>query len=191
MKKTTLLLWILVALLFVRLIVPVDAYAADSKVPSQVAGENLVDKKSYTATIDPAKTYAFVFLSAVCPCSNSHLTELKNLVNEYPNVVLIGVHSNVDEDLAKSEAYFAAHSLNFPVVQDKDNALADQLGAFKTPHAFVVSGGKIVYRGGVSDHQTFAPDARKYLREALEDLKQNRPVKTATARTLGCAIPRS
>jgi peroxiredoxin len=191
MKKITLLLWILAALLIVRLLVPVDAQAADSQVPSQITGENLVDKQPRTLTLDPAKTYAIVFLSAVCPCSNSHLTELKNLAKEYPNVEVIGVHSNLDESLEKAEAYFGAHELNFPVIQDKDNALADALGAFKTPHSYVVSAGKIVYRGGVSDHQTYAPDARKYLREALEDLKQNRPVKTATTRTLGCAIPRS
>jgi peroxiredoxin len=191
MKKLTLLLWILAALLIVRLVVPIDAHAAETTVPSQISGENLVDKQPKTLALDAAKTYAVVFLSAGCPCSNSHVTELKNLVKDYPNVEMIGVHSNTDEDVKKAETYFAAHDLGFPVIQDKNNAIADQLGAFKTPHAFVISAGKIVYRGGVSDRQTFAPDAKKYLREALEDLKQNRPVKTATSRTLGCAIPRS
>ncbi len=191
MKKITLLLWILAALLVVRLLVPVDAHAADVQVPAQISGENLVDKQARTLTLDPTKTYALIFLSAVCPCSNSHLTEIKNLVNDYPNVEVIGIHSNMDEDLAKSETYFGAHSLNFPVIQDSNNKLADALGAFKTPHSYIVSGGKIVYRGGVSDHQTFSPDARKYLRDALEDLKQNRPVKNSTTRTLGCSISRS
>lgn len=191
MKKTTFLLWILGALLLLRLLVPVDAMAAEPTPPSTISGENLIDSKSLSIHLDANKTYAIVFLSSVCPCSNSHLTELKNLVSDYPGVQMIGIHSNTDEDVEKTRRYFAAHAMNFPVIQDKDNALANALGAFKTPHAFVVSGGKVVYRGGVSDHQTYAPDARKYLREALEDLKQNRPVKAATTRTLGCAIPRS
>jgi hypothetical protein len=172
------------------LLVSGKALAADS-VPTQVSGENLATTESQTIAIAPEKTYALVFLSTKCPCSLSHLTELKNLAHDYPDVQMIGVHSNLDEDVKGAETYFKVHALGFPVIQDRDNALANELGAFKTPHVFVIRSGKVLYRGGVSDHQTYAPDARKYLREALEDLKQNRPVKNAATRTLGCAIPRS
>ena len=195
MKKISFLIWILAALLLVRLLVPCDAGAAEAVqrtlAPKTLGGENLGTQKTETISIDANKTYAIVFLSTKCPCSLSHLTELKNLTKDYPDLMMIGIHSNFDEDVAEAKTYFKVHGIEFPVLQDQANALANELGAFKTPHAFVISKGAIVYRGGVSDHQTYAPDARKYLREALEDLKQNRSVKTATARALGCAIPRS
>jgi len=189
MKKITFLLWVLAALLFIRLLVPIDAQAAE--LPKAIVGENLVDKKPVTVALDPAKTYAVVFVSSKCPCSNSHVGELASLVKDYPSVTFVGIHSNTDEELNRSEEYFAAHAMGFPIVQDTNNALADAFGAFKTPHSYVIRAGEILYRGGVSDHQTYNPSARKYLREALEDLKQNRAVKTATTRVLGCAIPRS
>jgi peroxiredoxin len=185
MKKITLMLWILVAH------IALASAASAPAVPTSITGENLVINAQQTFVIAPDKTYAIVFLSAKCPCSLSHLTELKNLAQDYPEIQIVGVHSNNDEDHVLAESYFKIHGLTFPVIQDKNNALADQFGALKTPHAFIIANGKVVYRGGVSDRQTFEPDARKYLREAMEDLKQKRPVKTSNTRTLGCAIPRS
>lgn len=190
MEKFRILLLILGALLIARLLVPLDANASGAP-PSVIEGQNLASTETQSIVLKHDKTYAVVFLSTKCPCSLSHLTELKALVRDYPDVQLIGVHSNLDEDVTEAQAYFKAHALGFPVVQDRDNILANRFGAFKTPHAFIVSKGEIVYRGGVSDRQTYAPDARKYLRDALEDLKQNRVVKTSSTRTLGCAIPRS
>ena len=191
MAKLKFLLWISAALLIARLLVPVDADAAELAPATSIAGEDLVTTAVKTITLAPEKTYAIVFLSTVCPCSLSHLTELKNLAKDYPDVEMIGVHSNTDETAKDAETYFKVHGVTFPVIQDSANALANRFGAFKTPHAFVITKGAVVYRGGVSNQQTFSPDARKYLREALEDLKSNRPVKTSSTRTLGCAIPRS
>lgn len=183
MKK---LFWILAALLIARLFVPVNAHAAE--VPSVIAGENLVDGKPVSFTLGEG-TYAIAFVSSICPCSASHVTELKSLAKDYPDVTFIEIHSNIDEKHDQASQYFKTTGLPV-VVQDDNNKLADALGAFKTPHSYVVQNRKIVYAGGVTDHQTFTPSGRRYLREALEDLKQHRPVKTATTRTLGCAIPR-
>lgn len=142
---------------------------------------------------EPASTQAqvVVFLSAKCPCSDSHIVELKNLAKDYSDVRFVAVHSNIDESPEKTKEYFKAEALPFPVLQDDANKIADRLEANKTPHAYIIVKNEIVYRGGVSDRKNFAPDNRLYLREALEDLKHNRSIRTPEARTLGCAIPRS
>lgn len=132
-----------------------------------------------------------VFLSATCPCSNSHVDELKSLAREFPQLAFVGVHSNVDEALSSSQEYFKKIALNFPVLQDDKAKIADEFKALKTPHAFVLSSdGKMIYQGGVSSSHDVKKADRKFLREALNDIKENRSIKTPEGRTLGCAISR-
>jgi peroxiredoxin len=103
----------------------------------------------------------------------------------------VGVHSNVDETLEQTQEYFKAQGLDFPVIQDDKTKTADAWKALKTPHVFVVSPeGNVLYKGGVSDSAKFENASKFYLREALEDLAQDRAVKTAQTRVLGCVIER-
>lgn len=132
-----------------------------------------------------------VFLSAVCPCSNSHIEEIKSLAKAHPEMSFVAVHSNLEEGLEESRAYFQKAQLGFPVIQDKNTVIADEFKALKTPHAFVISkDGKLLYQGGVSSSRDIARADRKFLREALEDIQQNKTVRTPEGRTLGCAISR-
>lgn len=137
------------------------------------------------------KGLVVVFLSAQCPCSNSHVRELAALAGEYPEFSFVGVHANGGEDKRETVSYFERVHLPFPVVRDANYTLADRYKAFKTPHSFVIqSDGRIAYRGGVSSSHSFENADHKFLREALEDLRQNRAVRTPEGRTLGCAIAR-
>lgn len=160
--------------------------------PNHISGQSVIDDRQVHVRESTQKGLVVVFLSAVCPCSNSHLVELKSLKKDFPNFTFIGIHSNTDEDKNLTSSYFKAANLPFPVVQDSGAKLADEFKALKTPHAFVVlTDGKAAYQGGVSSSRHFDDKtARKYLREALQDLSAGREVKTPEGRTLGCAISR-
>ena len=142
--------------------------------------------------IDPgSKGYVIVFLSAKCPCSNSHNQEIIELSQIYQNFKFTVIHSNSDEDPSISIPYFQKASFPFSVVSDRDQKLADVFQAYKTPHSFVLSpDGQILYQGGVSDSKDCSQATRKYLREALVDLEAKRPIRTPEGRTLGCVIAR-
>ena len=132
-----------------------------------------------------------VFLSARCPCSNSHVEELKKLSREYPDFNFVAIHSNTDEDSTLSIPYFKEQNFSFPVIEDKNTMLADQFKAFKTPHAFVINAkGDFLYQGGVSNSADCQKADRFLLREALVDIHQNKKVRTPEGRTLGCVIVR-
>jgi hypothetical protein len=165
----------------------VVGYCAASPV---VTGPDLRNTK--TAAVETGeKGTVVVFLSAECPCSNSHVGELRQLAQEHPEFHFVGVHSNGDEAESESRAYFTKVGLPFPAVQDADAKIADRFKAFKTPHAFVLRpDGEVVYRGGVTDSKDCVKSDRKYLREALDDVTHGRPVRTPETRTLGCAISR-
>lgn len=167
--------------------------ASLAAVPAELSGSNLVaagDVKIQTANKD-LKGTVVVFLSAKCPCSDSHIAELKALAEKYKDFKFVGIHSNVDEDLALSKKYFTAQALPFAVLQDEKAKLADAFKAFKTPHAYVISpAGDLIFQGGVTNSASGKEAKIHYLADALEDLQQNRKIKTAEARTLGCVILR-
>jgi hypothetical protein len=160
--------------------------------PLPISGKSVISGEQVAVSGSTKKGLVVVFLSAVCPCSNSHLVELKGLKNEFPDFEFVGVHSNADEGKDLTTSYFKTASLPFPVIQDTGAKLADQFKALKTPHVFVVlNDGTFAYQGGVSSSRHFDDKTdRKYLREALSDLSAGRKVKTAEGRTLGCVISR-
>lgn len=154
-------------------------------------GHDVLTGQSVKIQTGERKGVVLVFLSSTCPCSNSHMQELASLEKEYPDFAFIGIHSNTDEKKDATQAYFREAKLPFPVLQDNGAKIADELKAYKTPHAFVMKpNGEILYQGGVSNSHALDRASRKYLREALEDASQGRPVRTPEGRTLGCVIAR-
>lgn len=138
-----------------------------------------------------AKGLVAVFMSARCPCSNSHVDVVKKLANEYSDFHFVVIHSNSDEPVDEAKTYFKSADLNIPVLQDEHTRLANEFRASRTPHAFVVApDGKIVYRGGVTDSADAGSARKQFLRDALDDLERGQKIRVAEARSLGCSISR-
>lgn len=167
--------------------------AAWSALPTTLSGENLATtgNVSVETTNKNTKGTVVVFLSASCPCSDSHVAGLTTLAEKYKEFKFVGIHSNIDESLAMSKKYFAAQSMSFPVIQDDKAVFADAFKALKTPHAYILSpSGEILFQGGVTNSANGKDAKVHYLADALEDLRQDRKIKNTNARTLGCAIMR-
>ena len=155
-----------------------------------VHGQDLLSGQE-TEVKSGTKGTALVFLSAKCPCSNSHVEILKSLAKDYPDFTFAAVHANADETSALSKKYFAEAKLPFPVIEDGGGKLANEFKALKTPHAFLLSPeGKVLYRGGVTNSNNGPGADKQYLRDALADVQAGRAVKTESGRTLGCVIAR-
>lgn len=161
-----------------------------TKAAAPLSGTRLSDGKSVELAAGK-KGSVLVFLSTKCPCSNSHLPMLKQLAAEYKDFSFWAVHSNADEPLSQTSAYFKEAALPFPVIQDADGKLADEFKALKTPHAFLLSPeGKILYRGGVTSSANAAEAKKHYLHDALAEVERGAAVSVENARTLGCVIAR-
>ncbi len=178
-------------ILMISMMAQLSAFAV-VEAKSTIKGQNILTNQEASASAEGKKGLVVVFLSAKCPCSNSHIAELKSLRHDYPEFNFVGVHSNMDETAEVTKAYFTTEALPFAVIQDVNTAIADQYKAFKTPHAFVIQAdGKILYQGGVSSSKTFAKAEHKFLREALENIHLGQAVATPEGRTLGCSIARN
>ena len=78
------------------------------------------------------------------------------------------------------------------VIADPELRLADQFGALKTPHAFVLSTkGELLYRGGVDSSSIAERADRHYLRDALTAIAAGKEPEIKEARALGCVIQRN
>lgn len=157
---------------------------------SPISGKDLFSQEEIH--VPPgAKGQIVVFLSSVCPCSDSHVEELKKLFDDFPEFSFVSAHSNMDEEKKSTLEYFKKLDLPFPVIRDSDLKLANHFKAYKTPHAFVLSKeGQLVYEGGISNSKSFENADRNFLREALINIANHQPVKTPKGRTLGCVISR-
>jgi hypothetical protein len=141
---------------------------------------------------DSAKATVLIFLSAKCPCSASHESDLAKLVQQYHPLgfQFIGIHSNQDENSVLTKAHFQSAKLPFPVIEDPGARLADDFKALKTPHVFIVKSGEILFQGGVDDSAEASNAKKHYLSDALKQLSEGRAIETSRARALGCAIKR-
>lgn len=175
---------------FFILLTVMSVQARSKELPLSVTAADLQTEKSVSIT-SGKKGMVIVFLSASCPCSNSHVEELKKLALEHRDFNFVGVHSNQDEKIQDSRTYFKKVDLPFIVLEDKNAMIAEKFGALKTPHAFVVTPeGQTAYKGGVTSSAQLADAEHFFLREALEDIEIGRNVRTSEGRTLGCAIER-
>ena len=171
-------------------LMPISLALASAEIAPQISGVDLITGQKIEAK-PKSQGEVIVFMSSVCPCSNSHLPLIKKLARDYPDYQFVVIHSNADESVEQAKSYFLKSELALPVLQDIDSKFVNLFKALKTPHSFIVNtAGQIVYRGGVTSSASAAPTDTQYLRDALEDLKQGHPVKIANGRTLGCAIRR-
>ncbi len=139
------------------------------------------------------KARVWVFLSAKCPCSNSHIDKLRQAASEFSSqgFEFIGVHSNQDEEEDLARSYFRSIDLGFPVFRDPGAKVADRFGALKTPHVFVEAPDRtILYEGGVDDSKSASSTTANYLRDALLEIQAGKEVSRRRTRSLGCVISR-
>lgn len=161
--------------------------------PSQLQAVNLIDSKKININFrdNSKKGTVVIFMSAKCPCSDSHVPVVKKLSANFKNFEFVIIHSNADETKKDAYNYFKKAALNLNVIEDLHSKIADDFKAFKTPHAFVVNPrGQIVYQGGVTNSSHAASADKHFLEDALKDLNANKSVQLAEGRTLGCVIMR-
>ena len=115
-------------------------------------GIDLRDKSTYSKMLGKSKFLVAYFLSATCPCSQAHFNLLNDLQKNNKDIDFIGFHSNKSVSKEKAHKYFKKFEIDFPILLDKKLDYANQFGALKTPHIFVLSPkGEIVYQGGATN----------------------------------------
>lgn len=184
--------------------------AACLAVVSQARGEGPVGKKIEDFSLPElrGKTYSLgmfqgsklvvvAFLGTECPLAKTYGPRLAALAKEYVGrgVAFVGINSNSQDTLAEVAAEARAQGIEFPVLKDPDNRVADQLGAQRTPEVFLLDAGRVVRYWGRVDDQYGVGYAREKvtredLRAALDELLAGKAVSVPVSEPVGCKIGR-
>ncbi|MFO0948719.1 MAG: redoxin domain-containing protein [Planctomycetota bacterium] len=120
-------------------------------------------------------------------------------------VVFVGINSNVQDNITKVKHFARSHGIEFPMLMDVDQKLADQWEVKRVPEVIVLgTDGKLRYRGRVDDQHGFQvgpegkraayhlPEPRRAdLKLALEEILAGKEVSVAATEAPGCLIGRA
>lgn len=149
------------------------------------------------ADYQKSRCVVVVFLGTECPLAQLYAGRLEELSKAYSvdEVQFFGVNSNAQDNITEIESFVRRHHLTFPFIKDAGNKLADQLGADRTPHAFVLDHDrKIRYHGRIDDQYVVGAmrpqPNRSDLKIALDELLQGKQVSIPVTAPQGCLIGR-
>ena len=134
-----------------------------------------------------------VFISTVCPVSNSYNLRMKELYRDYAPKGVKFEFLNANRNESQEAAQDHARRVGFPftVSKDANNVMADRLGAEYTPESFVIDReGVVRYRGRIDDAQNPARVRQNSLRLAIDAVLAGRDVPAPETKAFGCTIKR-
>jgi peroxiredoxin len=169
----------------------IDGFSLKSQFGKEYALEDLADKDAVVV----------VFLGTECPLAKQYGPRLAELAKQFAdkNVAFVGIDSNRQDSIAEIAAYATRHGIEFPILKDPGNAVADKFAAVRTPEAFVLDRDRVVrYWGRIDDQYGFADSVgfqrpkstRNDLAEAIGEVLAGKPVSVPTTEALGCLIGR-
>jgi hypothetical protein len=130
-----------------------------------------------------------VFLGTECPMARLYVDRLNELSARYPEVRFRGVNAS-PQDSADEVAQFGKR-LRFPFEKD-DGSQARRLSATRSPEAFLLVGGRIVYRGRIDDQYTPGANrgspTRHDLEEAIKEVLAGELVSIPSTQATGCRL---
>lgn len=174
--------------------------AAEDLSPGPVAGFALSDAQGRRVTLDQfsdKKAVVLAFLGVECPLARLYASRLAELERDYRGrgVAFLGIDSNLQDSPAEVERFSAEFRLDFPVLIDAGNRVADAVSALRTPEVFVLDAQrKIRYRGRVDDQYAVGvvrpQPTRHDLAAALDEVLTGQEVSVVSAPAPGCLIGR-
>ena len=106
-------------------------------------------------------------------------------------VNVVGINSNSTEPAAEVKQHAADNGLNFTILKDPGNQIADRYDAQVTPEAYLLdASGKLVYHGRIDNSRSGDSITSSELRDAIEASLAGKPVEKTEVRAFGCSIKR-
>ena len=134
-----------------------------------------------------------LFVATECPVSNAYNARMQKLADDYQarGVNVVGINSNAAESAADVRQHAAENGLNFTILKDPGNQIADRYDAQVTPEAYLLdASGKLVYHGRIDNARYGYAISSTELRDAIEATLAGKPVEKAEVKAFGCGIKR-
>ncbi len=148
-----------------------------------------------------SEVIVILFLGTDCPMVKLYGPHLDELAKKYApqGVTFLGINSNRQDPPTKIGAWALRHGVEFPILKDPRNEIADVFRAIRTPEVFILDKQRVVrYWGRINDQYSFASGVgygrpkvtRHDLVEAVDELLAGREVSVPITVAKGCHIGR-
>ena len=194
MKKILLFLFVFVAC-SLTILQAQTRKVENFSLPDAVSGQQVS-----LADFQNRKAVVVLFTSNFCPYSKLYEDRFSALVKAYAgqDVAFIMINPNdpaesKDDSMEAMKAKAQSWGLNIPYLADKDQRVASQFGASKTPEVFVLSNKPnrfaVAYSGALDDNPQVAQDvSQNYLQQAIDAVLKSKIINTPNKRPVGCMI---
>lgn len=140
--------------------------------------------------------FTLIFTSVACPFDAYYVNRLKELQTTYADkfpILLVNAYTEAPEGEEWMKKTADANGLSLPYLTDKSQQLMTQVGAQRSPEAFVLKNNKgqftVVYRGALDDNaQAEAGVKQAYLKNAIDAVISGKNIAIPSTRTVGCFI---
>jgi len=156
-----------------------------------------VDGERYSlSSFQDKKLLVLLFISNGCPTVKACHDRMVKIQKDYSrkNVQLLALNSNNSylspaDTFAEMVLRVREKGFNFPYVKDEDRTVARAYGAVCTPHVFLLDEERrLRYKGRIDDSRNPQRVTVSDLRNAIDDLLANRPVRLSETTPFGCSI---
>ena len=177
-----------------------------SRIPKSISGFELPDFRGKVFGLKDVATdqlAVIAFVGVECPLAGVYTAELIKLSKEYESkgVQFIAIDSNQQDTLAEIGHFARQHQVDFPLLKDAGNRVADQFGAKRTPEVFLLSQNEgdsteraVRYWGRIDDQfgvgYARPGKTNHYLKDAIDDLLSGSEVRRPSTEPVGCHIGR-
>lgn len=181
---------------FFATILAISVIAQTPAVGSSIADFSLADLNGTAHSLNELKGKngaVVVFLSAQCPVVRGYKDRINQIAAAYQErgINFIGINSNSTESLDWVRSNANEFGYKFPLLIDKNNVLADKLGASVTPEVFYVDAKNVLlYHGAIDNDRSGRNVTEAYLKTAFDDSLAGKKIAKTSANAFGCSIKR-
>ena len=181
------------------------AFADEPKVGEPAPAFTLKDTSGKTHSLADYKGKFVVleWFNEGCPFVKKHYTSgnMQKLQKEYTgkDVVWLSINSSAEGEQGHVTAETAPKTISdwkmdaTKIPLDHDGKVGKAYGAKTTPHMFVIDKeGKLAYQGAIDSKATAntadLADAENYVKVALDNSMEGKPVSTTSTKPYGCSV---
>ncbi len=199
MRKTSMLFLLLILILagvFAWKRTRAQAPAPKVEIGNTIENVQLTDLSGNSLSLYDFKGHpavTIIFVSTRCPVSNAYNERMAALAKEYGSrgVQFIGINANRNEPPQEVSQHAREKGLNFLIVKDPGNRVADYLGASVTPEVYLLDANWVLrYHGRIDDSQEASGIRSQDARAGLDAVLAGQPVANSRTKAFGCTIKR-
>ena len=160
-----------------------------------------VDGQTYSLESFSKNFLVIIWTCNHCPYAKAYENKLISLAKEFGHAIdFVAINSNdakkyPADSFEKMKELSDDKDLPFPYLRDETQEPAKAYGALVTPHVYVFDRDKrLLYQGGIDDafrngdYNNEKEPTATHLKNALEDIKNDREIQTKKSPAVGCSI---